>query len=278
MKSQWYYKGKQSPGGEILYSDTAIELCLSLRAIYSLGYRQTQGFTESIFSLLSMDLPVPCYSQMQRRSKSIPISIKVRGSWKQHVDLVVDSTGLKVYGEGEWKVRKHGKDKNRTWRKVHMGSDASDLEILSVEVTGNDIDDASAGIDLLDQIDESIDSLAGDGAYDKKKFRAALPLETQQLIPPQKNAVISKRGDPALVQRDQAIKKIKKKGRSEWKKQVGYHKRSLSEVNMYRYKKIFSPELKARKPEYETAEVRIKCKILNRFVEIGMPESEKVAA
>lgn len=274
----WYYQGKRAPGGELLYTDKAIELCLTLRAIYGLGYRQTEGYVKSLFSLAAIDLQAPSYSQMQRRSARITIGIKTKSDKKGAIDIVIDSTGLKVYGEGEWKVRKHGKDKNRTWRKVHIASDPADLEIVWVKVTGNDIDDASAGMDMPDGIGQSIKSCAGDGAYDKKKFRGCLPKDVQQLIPPQKNAVKSKKHAPLLKQRDEAIARIQQVGRKQWKKEVGYHKRSLSEVNMYRYKKIFTGALKARKPRYETSEVRIKCKILNKFAEIGMPITIKIAA
>lgn len=274
----WYNEEEKQAGGNYFYSDAAIELCLSIRSLYQLGYRQTQGYMESLFLLAKIDLYVPSYSQLQRRSKGLSIDIKTRMDRKEKIDIVIDSTGLKVYGEGEWKIRIHGKDKNRTWRKVHIASDPSDLEIKWVKITGNDIDDASAAINMPSEVEEHIVSCAGDGAYDKKKFRTCLPAHVKQLIPPQKNAVKSKYNDPKLRQRDQAIKRIKEVGRKKWKEDIGYHKRSLSEVNMYRYKQTFSPNLKARKPIYEEAEVKIKCKILNKFVDLGMPVSIRVAA
>jgi hypothetical protein len=274
----WYNEKEKQAGGNNIYSSVAIELCLSIRSVYKLGYRQTEGYMESLFSLAKIDLAIPCYSQLQRRSKTLAIDIKTRLDKKEKIAIVIDSTGLKVYGEGEWKVRIHGKDKNRTWRKVHIASDPSDLEIIWVKITGNDIDDAAAAIDMPSEVEEHIVSCAGDGAYDKKKFRKCLPGHVKQLIPPQKNAVKSKNENPDLIQRDQAIKRIKEIGRKKWKEDIGYHQRSLSEVNMYRYKQIFGPNLKARKPVYEVAEVRIKCKILNKFVDLGMPKSIRVAA
>lgn len=278
IASGWYEEGIKQAGGNNTYSDMAIELCLSIRSLHKFGYRQTEGYMASLFSLAKIDLAVPCYTQLQRRSKELSIAIKTRIGQKEKIDIVIDSTGLKVYGEGEWKVRIHGKDKNRTWRKVHIASDPSDLEIIWVKITGNDVHDAAAAIDMPSEVAEHIVSCAGDGAYDKKKFRKCLPGHIKQLIPPQKNAVTSKDDDPVLKQRDIAIKRIKKVGRKKWKEDIGYHKRSLSEVNMYRFKQTFGPNLKARKPEYEVTEVRIKCKILNKFVDLGMPVSIRKAA
>ncbi len=280
VKESWIYQAAQKPGGQIIYSDVAIEFCLTIKHLYGLAYRQTEGFVEDIFRLCGIDLPVPSYSQLQRRSKNITIDIRVRKKNKGAIDLVLDSTGLKVYGEGEWKVRKHGWQKRRTWRKLHMGSDGADLEIISIVLTENDIDDAQAGKTIVEQSKEEvpIKSISGDGAYDKKKFRKVIPQGVDQLIPPQHNAVLSKNQDPDLAKRDEAIRRIEEIGRAEWKKETGYHIRSKSEVNMFRYKKIFGGEMKARKKPFETAEVRIKCKILNKFVEIGMPKSYKVAS
>ena len=278
----WYYNLERCPGGKIEYSDLAIEFCLTLRHLYNLGYRQTEGFIEDIFSMCSLrHLSVPCYSQIQRRSNSVPINIKVSQVTGKDMVLVLDSTGLKVYGEGEWKVRKHGCSKRRTWRKLHMGSCAESLEILSVSVSGNDVSDAQAGVQMIQsmaqQEKEPIKAVAGDGAYDKNNFRKSLPKDVIQLIPPQRNAVRSKHPKPYLKQRDQAIECIEKIGREQWKKQTGYHKRSLSEVNMFRYKTIFGAKIKAREPEFEPAEVSIKTKILNQFTALGLPDSYKVS-
>jgi len=280
VKSSWLYTASQKPGGEIIYSDVCIEFCLTIKHLYGLAYRQTEGFIEDIFELCGIDLPVPSYSQIQRRSKTVKINIRVRKSTKAPIELVIDSTGLKVYGEGEWKVRKHGWNKHRTWKKLHMGSDGHNLEIIAAVLTGNEVDDAEAGKEIVEEVKELIElkSIAGDGAYDKEKFRKCIPIGVEQLIPPQKNAVLSKKQDPDLARRDDAIRRIAEIGREEWKKETGYHIRSKSEVNMFRYKKIFGGRMHARKTPYEEAEMNIKCKILNQFVEIGMPKSNKVVS
>ncbi|MFZ1703108.1 MAG: IS5 family transposase [Saprospiraceae bacterium] len=276
VKKNWYYNGKNKPGGKIEYSDSTIECILIFKYLYSLCYRQTEGFVRDLLQLMSInDLVVPSYCQIQRRSGKIEIDIRIRKWKKQNINVVIDSTGLKVYGEGEWKVRKHGWSKHRTWRKLHMGSDEKDLEILSVVLTGNEIDDATAGTQIVDEIEQEIESVAADGAYDKTKFRCKIPSQIIQLIPPRKNAIIST--EDKLDQRNDAINRIAEIGREKWKEEVGYHIRSKSEVNMFRYKIIFTEKMKSRKTRFEETEVKIKSKILNKFVELGMPMSVKVS-
>lgn len=276
VKENWYYNGEQKPGGKIEYSESTIEFILIVKYLYSMCYRQTEGFVSDLLKLMSIDnLVVPSYSQIQRRSGEIEIDMRIRKWKKGKINVVIDSTGLKVYGEGEWKVRQHGWNKHRTWRKLHMGSDGKDLEILSAILTGNEIDDATAGTQLINEIEEQVEKVAADGAYDKIKIRCGLPTHIIQLIPPQKNAVIS--ADGKMEQRNKAINRIAEIGREKWKEEVGYHIRSKSEVNMFRYKIVFTEKMKSRKTKFEETEVKIKSKILNKFVDIGMPISIKVS-
>lgn len=278
IEKSWYYREKQSPGGEIVYSDHAIELCLTFKHLLGLAYRQTEGFVESLFELASIGLVVPSYSQLQRRSKRVKVSLGRAKKSQGPITLVIDSTGLKVYGEGEWKVRKHGWNKHRTWRKLHMGSNGDSLEIVSVVLTTNQIDDAEAGKTVIKQLPSelAVEAVAGDGAYDKRNFRGCLPREVKQLIPPRRDGANSKGKVEQYHRRDPAVERIKEIGRSQWKKEIGYHIRSKSEVNMYRYKMAFGEKMSARKFIYEQNEVRIKSKILNQFLELGMPNSYKV--
>lgn len=276
IKTNWYYKGNNKPGGQIKYSDSTMEFILILKYIYKLGYRQVEGFVGDIIKLMKIEgLAVPSYTQIQRRGSEIEIDIRIRKGVKQNVNVVIDSTGLKVYGEGEWKVRQHGWNKHRTWRKLHIASDGEDLEILSIELTGNEVDDATAGKQVVEQIEEQIDKIMGDGAYDKKKFRGGISPEIEQIIPPQHNAVVSPEED--MAQRNRAIKRISEIGLEKWKEEVGYHRRSKAEVNMFRYKIVFTEKMSSRIPKNENTEVKIKCKILNQFVAMGMPKSKKVA-
>ncbi|KAA6330397.1 hypothetical protein EZS27_020893 [termite gut metagenome] len=225
---------------------------------------------------------VPDYSTLCRRQKSLPVAISNRLESGEKLVIGIDSTGLKVYGEGEWKVRKHGWSKHRTWRKLHVCIDLNTQEILSVELTGNDEDDAIVASKMLDGKTGNILRFQGDGAYDKFGFREVLGSGIEQIIPPPKNAVIQKAKGKRplpdyLIQRNGAVEYIVKHGSKSWKRQNGYHRRSLNEVVMFRYKRIFSGELDGRTFENQQTEIKLKCLTLNKFRGIGMPDSYKVS-
>jgi hypothetical protein len=197
----------------------------------------------------------------------------------EKLDLALDSTGLKVYGEGEWKVRKHGASKRRTWRKLHIGIDVQTQEMVSVVLSGNNASDGAVGREIVKG--KKIKSFRGDGGYDDLGLRQELGAEVEQIVPPPKNAVIregraKKPLPPYLHQRNEAVAAIKEKGRKEWKKERGYHKRSLNEVAMFRYKTTFTDRMQGRKIENQSKEVEIKCFILNKHLRQGMPQSYKV--
>lgn len=273
--NSWVYAGLRERGGKIVYSDLAIETCLTIKQVIHLKLRQTEGFVNSLFEIMKLEIKAPDYSTMSRRAGRLQIELKAIKS-KGDIDIVVDSTGLKVYGEGEWKVRRYGWSKHRTWRKLHIGINAGTQEIIAEELTENSTSDAEVIDDLLNEVDEKINSFRGDGGYDKKNVRKELrKRKIKEIIPPQENAVESK--NPILKERNKAIKRINKIGRKEWKKQIKYHKRSLVEVAMFRYKTIIGGEINARKFENEKTEVRINCSILNVMTNLGMPISKKVA-
>jgi Transposase DDE domain len=273
----WTYQGNKKKGGQTIYSDLAIEICASIKRLYKFGYRQTEGFIKSIFSLMKIELSVPAYTQMQRRIKSLKIDLG-DFSKNENIDIVIDSTGLKVFGEGEWKVRKHGWSKHRTWRKLHIVIDPQTQEIIMEKLTENSVTDEDAAIEMIETMDLNLNSLRGDGAYDKTKLRRKLSKgDIEQIIPPQRNAVISKKPDPEMQSRNEAIKRIKEIGRKKWKQEIGYHKRSLAEVAMFRYKTIIGDKISSRRFENEKIEVRIGCKILNKLTSLGMPVSIKIA-
>lgn len=280
---QWRYRGENKKGGQKRYSDLAIEVCLSVRKVYHLGYRQTQGFVESFFRCLAVELPVPCYTQLCRRSATLPIGLKTK-KHKTITDLVVDATGLKVYGEGEWKVRKHGWGKHRTWRKLHVALDAERQEVQAVELSNNAVDDAEMAVKLMGQIQGEVNSFTGDGAYDKTKLRKCLfekataqGADILQCIPPRQGAVLDRKDRGYLQQRDEDIKAMRRLGRKQWKVLTGYHQRSKAETFMFRYKVILGGTLQARQTAQQQTEVQVGCKILNRMLELAKPKSEKVA-
>ena len=264
-------------GAQKEYSDTAIELCLTIRKIYHLPLRQTEGFMESFFRLTKVDVKVPHYSVICRRSQSLKVDLCTSGN-RPVTDIVVDSTGLKVYGEGEWKVRKHGVGKHRTWMKLHVAVDEQTQQIEAVTLTTNAVDDAAEVDSLLKQIKKPVGSLKGDGAYDKKKVRKRLKADNiEQVIPPQHNAVISDGKHDYLDKRDQDLADIARIGRAAWKVESNYHQRSKSETTMFRYKTIIGDKLSSRIKENQLTEVRIGCKILNITLQTTKPMSVKVA-
>jgi hypothetical protein len=194
----------------------------------------------------------------------------------------VDSTGLKIYGEGEWKVRQHGVSKRRAWRKLHLGVNPQDGEIQAVLLTENSVSDDEAVEPLLAQIDQEIDGFGADGAYDKRKVYDCLNAHSPDvniLIPPRKNARIWRHGNTKAERhkRDENLRAIRKLGRKGWKEKSGYHVRSLAETAMFRLKTIFGNELSARLIETQTTQALIRCAALNKMTHLGMPQAYKAA-
>jgi IS5 family transposase len=250
--------------------------CL-VKEVYHLGYRQTQGFLESLIAKLGWEVEVPDYTVINRRRKSLHFEVKGRNKEKKYI--VIDSTGAKVYGEGEWKVRQHGWSKHRTWRKIHLAVDESTGIIESCVMTTNSVDDAAMVGALLDESSGEVDKVAADGAYDKKKVYEELDKrKIKPVIPPRKDAKIAKHGNSAGKQmsRDKTIRQIRKIGRKQWKKKAGYHRRSIVEAAIFRLKTVFGEKLSSRDILQQEVEVKIKCYALNKMASLGMPDTIKV--
>jgi transposase len=185
---------------------------------------------------------------------------------------VIDASGLKVYGEGEWKVRTHGKDKRRTWLKLHIAMDASSHQITASSITDKDLLDRNAMAGLLEQTESEIERVCADGAYDFEQcYRAIKQRQAIALIPPRRDAII--RGKSPFEQRDENVRSIRKLGRKQWKRKSTYHKRSLVETAFFRLKTIFSDKLRARRMETQAVEARVRCLAMNRMSKLGMPHS-----
>ena len=272
---EWEYKGPRKPGGKVVYSDLAIRTCLTLRVILHLPLRQTQGFVTSLMNLLGANVPVPDYTTLSVRSKELKISL--RTSNKEIRDVVVDSTGVKVYGEGEWKVRRLGYTKRRTWRKLHLAIDPESHEIVAQLLTTNGVTDAKAADQMIEEMEEKPLRCTGDKGYDIFYFRDTLYKHgIQQCISVRDGAIKDLKQRDFLRERDQIVEAMKKKDKDTWKEKSGYHRRSLVEVAMYRYKMTFGDKLHAKKLENQQTETRVACYVLNRFLELGMPNSYKV--
>ena len=274
---QWHHGNAQPRRGHpFVFSDTAIECLLVLRELFQLPYRQTEGLGRSLAELMKVEIEIPDYTSLAKRAAKLGISLDVR-KHTGAIDVVVDSTGLKVFGEGEWKMRKHGKSKRRTWRKLHLAVNPATHEIEAETLTENSCDDGSQVDPLLDQVPSSTHAFYGDGAYDKWKVYETLQLRgTKAIIPPQRNAKIKQHGNSNSrpLSRDVAIREIRRKGRRRWKESVGYHRRSLSETAMYRMKCCFGDHLKNRLIPNQRAEARLRSKILNKFTRLGLPQFE----
>ena len=272
---QWHHANAQPRRGHpFVYSDSAIECLLVLRELFQLPYRQTEGLGRSLVKLMEVEVAIPDYTSLAKRASSLGIALEVR-KHRGPIDVVVDSTGLKVFGEGEWKMRKHGKSKRRTWRKLHLAVNPDTHEIEAETLTENSCDDASQVDPLLDQVNKKTRAFYGDGAYDKWKVYKTLDKRgTQAIIPPQRNAKIAQHGNSRNrpLSRDKAIRQIRRRGRSRWKQNVGYHRRSLSETAMYRMKCCFGDHLKNRLTPNQQTEARVRCKILNKFTHLGLPQ------
>jgi hypothetical protein len=272
--------GPRQRGGQVQYSDRAIECLLMLRAVFRLPYRQTEGLGRSVLDLLEAEVAVPDYTTLCKRSTTLDVVLPLsRSTEAKHI--VLDSTGLKVYGEGEWKVRQHGYTKRRTWRKLHLSVDAATQTIQAVVLTEAGVLDATAGCDLLEATPGPIDQMSGDGGYDKRSFYdTCTRLGIERIaVPPQHNARIWQHGNSAKppLPRDQNLRCIRRVGRKRWKVLVGYHTRSLAETAMFRFKTIFGNQLSARTVSRQLTEVRIKCAALNRMTQLGLPVSYRLA-
>ncbi len=273
-------EGPRPRGGQVRYSKPAIECMLTLRAVFKLPYRQTEGLGQSIMDMLGVEVSVPDYTTMCKRSADLTVDLPASCS-NEAKHIVVDSTGLKLYGEGEWKVRQHGYSKRRTWRKLHLSVDEATHEIQAVDLTEASVDDAEAGRQLLNDTPGPIEQVSGDGSYDKRKFYdACVEREVQRItVPPQRNARIWQHGNSSKtpLPRDQNLRRIRRVGRKRWKQESGYHRRSLAETAVFRFKIIFGNTLSARTLSRQITEARIKCAALNRMTQLGMPDSYQVA-
>jgi Transposase DDE domain len=268
--SSWYHEnGRCKRGRPFTYSDSTMELFLTIRELLRLPYRQTEGFVRGMLALVADNLNVPDFTSAAKRAAKLGISLPVLPR-RGRVHVVLDGTGLKVFGEGEWKVRQHGPSKRRTWRKLHLAVDPETQEIVAEVLTTNAGHDADQAEALLGAVPGKIDSVTADGAYDKwKVYEAIERCGARPKIPPRHDAKIKRHANAAgpRLARDEAIRMIRCVGRRNWKKTIGYHCRSLAETAVSRLKTIFGPVLKNRKLPNQLTEARLRCKILNHFTQ-----------
>lgn len=266
-------------GRPCVYVDALIQGLLALKQVFHLPLRALQGFAQSLRRLALPALPVPNYTTLSRRAQNLQVLLPASRACEP-LHLVIDSTGLKLYGEGEWKVRRHGWSKRRTWRKVHLAMDANTGQIHAALMTHQDVGDGEVLPDLLDQIPAQvpIGTVGGDGAYDSRACHAHIAARgANPSIPPREGASPWPDSTPGATWRNAAIARIAASSRRAWKQASGYHRRSLAETLMYRLKTLTGPTLWARSIGTQATEVAIRVGVLNRMAAIARPQSEQVA-
>jgi hypothetical protein len=256
----------------------AIRTALTLRAVFRLALRQTEGLIGSVLQLLDLDLAVPDHSTLSRRAEAleVPRSRSCAGP----IHLLVDSTGLQLCGAGEWLTEKHGTQRRRSWRKLHIGIDAETGQILASELTSNEVDDGSQVGPLLDQITGPLASFVGDGAYDQFGVYSTVTErhpDAEVIVPPRSSAVLSEDGETTPTQRDRHLHNIAEHGRMGWQKRSGYTRRALVEAAISRLKRVIGNGLRSRTDQRRMTEVAIAIHALNRMLELGRPKSARIA-
>ena len=275
---QWLAEPAGKMDRPAVFSDTAIQLCLSIKVLFKLPLRQAVGMVRALLKLAGLDWPVPDYSTLCRRQKSLTAQIAYRRA-DGPLNLLVDSTGIKFLGDGEWHAHKHGPSRRRQWRKVHLTMHTATTDIRGVEFTSSREGDSPTPLPLLDQIppDEQIGSVTADGAYDTRRWHTAiLECRAKAIIPIRKNGRLWREDCPAAAARNAILRDVREEGRAGWKRPNGYHARSRAEVKM-RCLKAFGDRIAARDPDRQTAEIHIRVALINRFNALGTADVVRVA-
>src|SRR3954453_19096263 len=277
----WAAAPRTTPGGQPWYSALAILTALTLRAVFRLAYRQAEGLLGSVVDLLGLALRVPDHTTLSRRAATLEVPRPRRsGGDAEPVHLLVDSTGLKLCGAGEWLVEKHGTRTRRSWRKLHLGVDADTGRIVASALTGHDADDGAQVDLLLDRVEGPVASLTGDGAYDQAGVYASVAERHPEAavgVPPRRGAVPGEMAATAPTQRDRHIQVIAEHGRMGWQKRSGYNRRSRAEAAVARWKRVIGDGLRSRADERRATEVAVAAHVLNRMLELGRPSYARIA-
>ena len=246
--------------------------------MYHLSLRAAQGFLASVVELMKLALPIPDYSTVSRRQGVLQVPLAARSQSRPR-HIVIDATGLRVYGVGEWRVWKHRVCRRRTWRKLHLGVDETTKEVVAMEVTGSRVHDSQMLPALLDQIPERLEQVSGDGAYDTRAcYEAVLRREATPTFVPRRTARLGPAKDPPgwRAARNRILQQIAARGRSRWKVLSGYTRQSIAENTMFRFKQLFGGRLWARSQATQHSEALVKCSVLNRMTHLGMPETVRI--
>ena len=276
----WKAQPRTTRGGQRWYSPLAILTALTLRAVFRLALRQTEGLIGSIIGLLGLDLAVPDHTTLSRRAETLEVPRPRPRKGGEPTHLLVDSTGLKLHGAGEWLVEKHGAKTRRSWRKLHIGMNADTGQIVAAALSTKEVDDGCQVGPLLDQVAASVASFTADGAYDQDSVSAAVAErhpEAVIIVPPRATAVPSETAETAPTQRDRHLQVIAEHGRAAWQKVSGYTTRARVEATIGRFKQVISDALRSRTDRRRATEVDVAVHVLNRMLELGHPISVRTA-
>ena len=272
----WYNNQQTGKKGRSnTYSDLIIECALTVRCLYRFSLRQTQGFLMSFAEQLAIDFTIPNYTTLSRRASKLNVDLLVLRKPGGQLHILIDSTGLKVYGEGEWKMRIHGKDKRRTWRKLHVAINRETHQIEAIHLTKSNVHDSTQTSNLLRQIPEKIQTVTADKAYDNKHgYAPIVQREAKAIIPLRSGAALqTKNIEPHHAERNRLVReKHFCGGLKNWKIMSGYHKRSLVETAMFRIKTMVGADLQSIKFENQQKEAVIMGKLINKMTQLGMPQ------
>lgn len=275
----WDAEPRSTPGGQATYSDSAIQTCLMLRTAFKLPLRQAEGLLTSVVAFLGCELAVPDHTTVSRRAIKLT-SIARAALPEGPLHVVIDSTGLKVYGAGQWLAERHGRRARREYRKLHLAVDAGSGQIVAVTLTGQDIDDPSQVQPLLEQIPGEIEQITADGAYDGQPTYETIAARSPAIavvIPPREGSVPSAQFDDDPTQRDTHLLLIDSLGRLGWQQVSGYGRRALVETTMGRYKALIGTRLRARDEAGRRTEAAVGAEVLNRMLAAARPNSVRSA-
>ncbi len=274
----WYEQERvyDGTGAPQKFTDFAITICHEVRQVYRLPLRQCQGFLNSIFSLKQLSIASPDYSCLSKRlcclGLTSPRYKKTDQPDKNVVAIAIDSTGLKRFGRDEWHQEKHHISGKRSWRKLHIVVDNDHL-IHATALTDRFTSDDQSVDELVGQINQDVEHITADGAYDKNPVYETLShrfVNADIIIPPARDAVYAKHNH---AQRNRNLQEIKTFGRMPWQRARDYGKRNYAELSIQRYKKILGNQLHARTLSRQKNEAIIGCGILNKMTGLGMPIS-----
>ena len=273
----WRAPASGKPGGQRTYANVAIEVALTIRMVFHLPLRQTEGFLRSVAQLLAVDLPIPDHTTLSRRLTKLSDIQFRRLPTDGPIHLLIDSTGLRIH---VGHLRKP--PKRRAWRKLHLAVDADTGEIVASDLTDRRTHDCTLVGPLLEQIPKPLASLSADGAYDAAGVYEAAQSKgegrtVRMLIPPGRDAQLAPRPSAAWEERNRNIHSIRELGRREWHTHSGYSRRSMVENTVFRYKTIIGRSMRSRTIAGQRNETQLASKILNRMTRLGMPDSYRVA-